>query len=240
MKNRSDNGSAGKQKAGYTPAQWLIELTGQIRVCESDIKNTIKAGQTALAAQLRAYDLLDAIARYSPLDTQMKVLAEQIDNGSREEIFHNFFAAVEALCKIADAHAEELEDAFRRSDLHNAAASYLRPWSAQYNKMEERAHQAMLLYNAADHAYKCQLNGSLIEKWRSLRSVRRMAGFRLERKRTGNYVTKTYELMLEAQKELMAAQQQMYSHNVGYKCEQMLYVKIARALEEIGASNSMV
>lgn len=232
MKTQSDKGSAGRQNGGYTPALWFIELTEQIRICESDIRNILSAGTISLAAQLRAYDLLDAIARYSPLHEQMDVLAHQLDSNNREAIFHNYNSAVDAFCKIVCSNSKELEEAFNRSNLQEAASSYLRPWIAQHRKMEDRANKAMLLYNAADYAHKCQQNGSFIEKWRSLRDVRKLAGFRLERKRTGNYVTKTYELMLDSQKELMAAQQQMYSHNVGYKCEQILYLKISSSLKD--------
>lgn len=230
MANNSTKKNQGK--SAYTPALWLIDLTNDIRACETDIKNILAGKPLVLALQLRAYDLLDTIAQYQPLDEQIGLLASQLDPNNRDEIIHNFKAAVESFTILADSNAAKLESSFKESDLQSSAASYLRPWAAHYKKMKQNANNAIALYNAADYAHKCQLSGNLLERWQSLRKVRKMAGFRLERKRTGNYVTKTYELMLDAQKELMAAQQQMHSHNVGYKCEQMLYGKISLLLQE--------
>ncbi len=217
----------------YTPALWLIDLTNDIRVCETDMKNILSGKPLTLALQLRAYDLLDTIIGYQPLDEQISILVPQLDPLSQKEIIHNFKRAVESFSTLADSNTTELESAFNGAELNSAAASFLHPWEAQYKKMEQNANNAMALYNAADYAHKCQLSGNWFQRWQSLRKVRKMAGFRLERKRTGNYVTKTYELMLDAQKELMAAQQQMHSHNVGYKCGQMLYVKISTLLQQI-------
>ena len=193
-------------KHSYTPALWLIDLTNDIIVCETDIKNIIDGKPLTLALQLRAYDLLDTIASYQPLGEQINVLSSKLDQTDRESILHNFKSAIESYTNLVFSNEQTLEKAFNESDLKSAAASYLRPWEAQYAKLQQRANEAIALYNAADFAHKCQLSGSLIEKWMSLRKVRKMAGFRLEKKRTGNYVTKTYELMLEAQKELLAAQ----------------------------------
>ena len=230
MANTSTKNAQAKSR--YTPALWLIDLTNDIRICETDIKNILAGKPLTLALQLRAYDLLDEIAGYQPLNEQIKLLVAQLDSNSKDEIIHNFSNAVESFTALTDSNSAKLENAFMESDLKSAAASYLRPWAAQYEKLQERTNKAIALYNAADYAHKCQLTGNWIEKWQSLRKVRKMAGFRLERKRTGNYVTKTYELMLDAQKELMAAQQQMHSHNVGYKCGQMLYGKIAALLHD--------
>lgn len=231
MKTSSDKAPAGKQLSGYTPALWLIELTEQIRECESDIKIVISSGKISLAAQLRAYDLLDTLARYQPIGEQIGVLEKRVKKEEYSAVCHNFYKSNKAFCLIADSNESLLEKCFLISELESAAASHLRPWEKQYERVSRRAQEAMELYNAADAAYKCEQNGKLLDRWRSLRRVRRMAGFRLERKRIGNYVTKTYELMLDVQKELMAAQQQMHSHNVGYKCEQILYSKISDILK---------
>ena len=232
MKTPSDKASAGKKNNGYTPALWLIELTEQIRACESDIRIVISSGKIPLAAQLRAYDLLDTLAGYQPIDEQIRVLATKLEEDEYSVVCQNFHKANEAFCLLADSNSGLLQKAFSASELESAATSYIRPWEKQYERINQRAQEAMELYNAADTAYKCEQNGNILDRWRSLRRVRKMAGFRLERKRIGNYVTKTYELMLDVQKELMAAQQQMHSHNVGYKCEQMLYIKISETLKE--------
>lgn len=232
MKTPSDKSSAGNQKSCYTPALWLIELTEQIRVCESDIKLVVSNGKIPLAAQLRAYDLLDALAGYQPIGEQIGVLAAKLEKDEYDAVCQNFHKANEAFYMIADSNSALLQKAFSASELESAAASHLKPWEKQYERVSQRSQEAMELYYAADTAYKCEQNGTLLDRWRSLRRVRKMAGFRLERKRIGNYVTKTYELMLDLQKELMAAQQQMHSHNVSYKCGQMLYTKISDILKE--------
>lgn len=229
----SNSGMTDKQERpqGYSPAQWLDNLSEQMATCTSDINNIINGKPITLAVQLRAYDLLENIAECSPLKEQLDVLEQKLTEEEKEYSYNRFYKIAGEYKSAVNNNRTALENAFNATELQQAAASWLRPWVAQCNKLQERADKAMALYNAADYAHRCQMNGSLFEKWRSLRKVRRMAGFRLERKRTGNYVTKTYELMLEAQKELMAAQQQMHSHNVGYKCSQMLYVKILEALD---------
>ena len=59
-----------------------------------------------------------------------------------------------------------------------------------------------------------------------------MAGFRLERKRTGNFVTRTFDLMQQAQAKAREAELKMYEHNVAYKCSPNTYLKIFELLSE--------
>ena len=53
-----------------------------------------------------------------------------------------------------------------------------------------------------------------------------MAGFPLERGRTGNFVSRTFDLMQQAQSRAREAQLQMYGHNVAHKCTPDSYMRI--------------
>ena len=77
MANTSTKNAQAKSR--YTPALWLIDLTNDIRICETDIKNILAGKPLTLALQLRAYDLLDEIAGYQPLNEQISLLVTQLN-----------------------------------------------------------------------------------------------------------------------------------------------------------------
>jgi len=81
-------------------------------------------------------------------------------------------------------------------------------------------------------AHKAQEEGGFFEKWKTLRQVRKMAGFPLERRHTGNFVARTFDLMEEARMKMREAELKMYGHNVAYKCTPDTYMKIFELLSE--------
>ncbi|MBQ8644994.1 MAG: hypothetical protein IJ476_01320, partial [Bacteroidales bacterium] len=101
-----------------------------------------------------------------------------------------------------------------------------------YKEAKEAFEKAEELHLMAKVAHKAQEEGGFFEKWKTLRQVRKMAGFPLERKRTGNFVARTFDLMEEARMKMREAELKMYEHNVAYKCTPDTYMKIFELLSE--------
>ena len=105
------------------------------------------------------------------------------------------------------------------------------PWKRRHNEALEELEKATALWEMAKIAHKAQQEGNLWERWKTLRQVRKMAGFRLERRRTGNFVTRTFELMQQAQARAREAELKLYEHNVEYKCTPDSYLRIYEAIQ---------
>ena len=88
-------------------------------------------------------------------------------------------------------------------------------------------------------AHKAQEEGGFMERWRTLRAVRKLAGFRLERRRTGNFVARTLELMQQAMLRAREAELIMYDHNVGYKCNPDVYLRIYEIASKMQNMNNL-
>ena len=112
------------------------------------------------------------------------------------------------------------------------AAAYLGPWGKRYKEAREAFEKAEELHLMAKVAHKAQEEGGFFEKLKTLRQVRKMAGFPLERTRTGNFVARTFDLMEEARMKMREAELKMYGHNVAYKCTPDTYMKIFELLSK--------
>ncbi len=135
----------------------------------------------------------------------------------------------EALLGYAEEFArsgQRLMEVLDREVIARKAEGYLRPWVRRFEKAQGEYRKAVELHEAAKVAHQAQMEGGLMERWRTLRAVRKLAGFRLERKRTGNYVARTLDLMQQAMMVAREAELAMYSHNVEYKCNPDVYMKI--------------
>ena len=140
-----------------------------------------------------------------------------------------------ALCGYRDEFArsgKRLMEVLDREVIAKKAEGYLQPWKRRHEKAQDEYKKAVELHEAAKVAHQAQCEGGLIERWRTLRDVRKLAGFRLERKRTGNFVARTLDLMQQAMFVAREAELAMYSHNVGYKCNPDVYIKINELLTQ--------
>ncbi|MBQ5827808.1 MAG: hypothetical protein IIW47_03315, partial [Bacteroidales bacterium] len=142
-----------------------------------------------------------------------------------------FYEALELFCNSYLANGERLYAIMDMEQIRMKAAAYMGPWKRRHNEALEELEKATALWEMAKIAHKAQQEGSLWEKWKTLRQVRKMAGFRLERRRTGNFVTRTFELMQQAQARAREAELKLYEHNVEYKCTPDSYLRIYEVIQ---------
>lgn len=141
----------------------------------------------------------------------------------------------EALLGYAEEFAvsgQRLMEVLDREVIARKAEGYLQPWKRRYEKAQGEYRKAVELHEAAKVAHQAQCEGGFVERWKTLRMVRKMAGFRLERRRTGNFVARTLDLMQQAMLVAREAELAMYGHNVGYKCNPDVYIKINELLTQ--------
>ena len=198
--------------------QMLEQLCVMVDTVTADIREIVASGQYPVVVLLRGYELLEVLQDTMPeLQEKRPALAEleKALSGYRAE----FERSGQSLMKVLD-----------REVIARKAEGYLQPWKRKYEKAKDEYRKAVELHEAAKVAHQAQCEGGFFEKWRTLRQVRKMAGFRLERRRTGNFVARTLDLMQQAMLVARDAELAMYSHNVEYKCNPDVYMKINELL----------
>lgn len=185
-------------------------LVKEITQCVEDMRLAAQTGKITLQACVRAYDLLDKI-----LDIPCSGIAGPAEN-FREEYFR----------LEADLKAAYDEDALKAE-----AQQEIEPYVRALESAAEKARKAEALHEEAKRTFEIWGSGGFFERNRALRSLRKLAGFRLESSRIGNFVAKTFDLMNEANTECARAQQALFAANVTYKIKSGLYSRIASALQ---------
>ena len=205
----------------------LEQLCVMVDTVTADIREIVASGQYPVVVLLRGYELLEVLQDTMPELQEIGVLTVLKENrpalakleeallGYRDE----FERSGQSLMKVLD-----------REVIARKAEGYLQPWKRKYEKAKDEYRKAVELHEAAKVAHQAQCEGGFFEKWRTLRQVRKMAGFRLERRRTGNFVARTLDLMQQAMLVARDAELAMYSHNVEYKCNPDVYMKINELL----------
>ena len=195
---------------------WLKELASQIREVTQDVQEIAATGQYPVLVMLRGYDLLERLGNTEEL----------LFNVRQADAVEDFYGALEEYRQTYLAHGEQLYAVLEPEQIRMKAAAYLGPWKRRHNEALEELRKATELWEMAKVAHRAQEEGSFWEKWKTLRKVRKMAGFRLERRRTGNFVARTFDLMQEAQSRAREAELKVYEHNVEYKCTPDSYLRI--------------
>ena len=210
---------------------WLEKFTAQVRQVAEDVKDIAQTGQYPVLTLLRGYDLLERLANWEDVMYNVEKAGKKSvgkENGAVEE----FYAALEEYRQAYLAHGEQLYAVMDPQQIKMKAAAYMGPWKRRHNEALEELEKATALWEMAKVAHKAQESGNLFEKWKTLRQVRKMAGFRLEKGRTGNFVTRTFELMQQAQIRAREAELKVYEHNVEYKCTPDSYLRIFETISE--------
>lgn len=190
----------------------MVTFESHIASCASDIYDAVAAGKYTLEMQVRAYDLFDRILT-------MKENGEHLPSD-----------AVTGWIKTYDQHREQLETIIDEAALKSEAADCLNAYSVAVENAREKAEKAAVLHELAKETFRIWQSSGLFARQRALHKLRRMAGFRLESHRIGNYVAKTYDLMEDARRAYQKAQQAMFSANVEYKCRADIHSLIAREI----------
>ena len=190
----------------------MVTFESHIASCASDIYDAVAAGKYTLEMQVRAYDLLDCLLI-------MKENGETVPPD-----------AAAGWLRAYEQHRESLEELVDETALKAEAADCLNAYSVTLEKVREKAEKAAGLHELAKETFRIWQSSGLFARQRALHKLRRMAGFRLESHRIGNYVAKTYDLMEDARRAYQKAHQAMFSANVEYKCRADIHSLIAREI----------
>lgn len=178
--------------------------------CVDDMKDVSRTGKWSIEAQIRAYDLLDAVADISD--------------------FQCVLGPAAIFCKEFETLEKTLNDAYDEQDLQSQMEMRLKPLREALAAAEGKAAEMAALHSCAAEAYETRQNKGVIAGYAALRRLRRMAGFRLEYRRLGNYVAKTFDLMNEAQAAFARAQQALFAADMSYKIRSGIYGDVRNRL----------
>ena len=188
--------------------------------CLADMRSIAQTGRWTLEAQAHAYDLLDLIA------------------GS-DESWPSFLVPenVISFCEEYDILARDLEAAYDETAIRTLLEDALKPLKESVAQAEKKAADLADLHECAKETFAIWQNGGLFARQKALRILRAKAGFRLEHKRIGNYVAKTFDLMNEARSAYARAQQLLFAADMSYKIRPGIYAEIRAELDLILAEN---
>lgn len=158
---------------------------------------------------MRAYDFLEAI-----LDDTV---------GIPSDFAATFCAEYEALsASLAASYDEDL--------LKEDAMKHLVPFEQALSAAEVKVEKMTDLHECAKSTFEIWQTKGVFARQRALHVLRSKAGFRLEPKRIGNYVAKTFDLMNEARVEFASAQQALFAADMSYKIKPGIYSEIKAVL----------
>ena len=180
--------------------------------CAAEMQEVAASGKMTLQAQVRAYDLLQALSGEG-----VSVTA----------------SAGEDFCRIYEQLAQKLEAAYDADALKQEVESVLAPARHAVNEARFEAAAAASLHEFAKEVWQTWQTAGLFARRRALRDLRERAGFRLESHRIGNYVAKTYDLANEAQTKFGHAQQLLFAADVTYKCRSGVFGDIYNAITSL-------
>ena len=202
--------------------EWLDELAGMVVQVSADIVEMAESRQYPVVVLLRGYELLECLSDVDKVKFQMQqdVAAANMLEIALAEYVQSYLSYGEQLYGIIDSEQVKMK-----------AAAYMGPWKRLHNEALEKVAQVEALLEAAQAAHKAQEEGGYLEKWKTLRTVRQMAGFRLERKRTGNFVARCEEDLQLARGEARKAELNVYAHSVEHKCSPDTYLRIFELIQ---------
>lgn len=202
--------------------EWLDELAGMLAQVKEDVVEIAGSGQYPIVVLVRGYELLECLADIEKVKFQMQrsEAAAAALKGAMEDYAQCYLSYGEQLYGVIDMEQVKMK-----------AAAYMDPWKKRHNDALDKVARVEELLEAAQAAHKAQEEGGFLEKWRTLRAVREMAGFRLERKRTGNFVARCQEDLQLARSEARKAELNVYAHSVEHKCSPDTYLRIFELIQ---------
>jgi hypothetical protein len=172
---------------------------------------------------VRGYDLLECLSDVEKVKYHMQ---------QNKEAAEALKAAMMEYGQGYLSYGEQMNGVIDMEQVRMKAAAYMGPWKKRHNDALEEVARLEKLLEAAKAAHKAQEEGGFLEKWRTLRAVREMAGFRLERKRTGNFVARCEEDLHMARTEARKAELNVYAHSVEHKCSPETYLRIFELIND--------
>ena len=186
-------------------------LTKYLNQCTADMRTIAMSGIWTLDAQVRAYDLLELLCDWpGPLPQ-----------------------AASDFCAAYDSVVFSLVPAYDHAVLLDMAQQALKPYREAVSLAEQKVARLTDLHECAKETFDIWQNKGLFARQKAIRILRQKAGFRLETKRIGNYVAKTFDLMNEARSEYARAQQALFAADMSYKVKSGLYLEIRKLLSTL-------
>ena len=198
--------------------------------CLADMRAIALSGRWTLEAQEYAYDLLDLLAGYEMLP------AIERSKASWEPAFVP--EIVISFCEEYDILAPALETAYDESALRALLEETLKPLREAVSQAEKKAAQMTDLHECAKETFEIWQKDGMFARHKALRLLRKKAGFRLEYKRIGNYVAKTFDLMNDARTAYARAQQLVFAADMSYKIRPGIYAEIRTKLNSLLSENN--
>ena len=203
--------------------EWLGSLASMARQVAEDIVEIAQSAQYPVVVLLRGYELLECLSEVEKVEYQL----QQADAADTEA----FMAALEGYAVSWLSYGEQIYAVIDMGQVKMKAAAYMGPWKKRHNDALEKVAQVEALLAAAQAAHKAQEEGGFFRKWKTLRAVRKLAGFRLERKRTGNFVARCTDDLHMARSEARKAELNVYAHSVEHKCSPDTYLRIFELIQ---------
>ncbi len=217
----------------YNPMQWLTDFINNVSACTSDILNIIKTREFSVLQQLRAYGVLEELSDIENLNAKIEVLKVQMGQDVVNKALLDLSLQIKSYNNAYLKYGEQLEQIFNPKEMEKMAKNYARSWERRYEKAKKEYEDSVELWQLAKKTQQIFEKGNFISKYFALRKLRNRAGFNLEKGKVGNYVTRTFDLMQQAQIQMRSAQLDMFDHNVEYKCAVMMYGKIFDGLKQL-------
>lgn len=187
-------------------------ISAGLERCIADMKEAVQNGKMTLEAQVRAYDFLEYI---------LEVPAEAVAPGGIAREYLSVYTGC----------SEALAAAYDETHLRAESDALLEPFRKALKEAEDRLGTMTDLHDCAKRTYEVWTDAGFFARQKALRILRQKAGFRLESKRIGNYVAKTFDLMNEAAAAYARAQQALFAADRSYKIRPGIYGEIAAALK---------
>lgn len=211
--------------------------------CIEDMRRIVSSGHLTLDAQVRAYDLLDALLAIKE-DGDVGGTSAGAGTGvsagagtgvsAGETAASHFRWLKETFCTEYAVASDLLDKAYDEDSLKKETEERLLPYRQAVADAQDRSVRAVELHQCAKETYEIWQNAGFFSRYRALRRLRSLAGFRLESHRLGNYVAKTFDLMNEAAANYARSQQCLYAADVSYKIKPGIYSALNECLPGFG------
>ena len=202
-------------------------ISAGLEQCIADMREAVHDGKMTLEAQTRAYDLLGYLLE-APAG---EVVTDGCGIASEDDARTGMTASAEAFLSAYSECSDKLSAAYDGNQLREESDAQLEPFRKALKEAEDRLKTMTDLHDCAKKTYEIWTGAGFFARQKALRILRQKVGFRLESKRIGNYVAKTFDLMNEAAAAYARAQQALFAADRSYKIRPGIYGEIAAALK---------
>ena len=202
-------------------------ISAGLKQCIADMREAVHDGRMTLEAQTRAYDLLGYLLE-APAG---EVVTDGCVTASEDDARTGMTASAGAFLSAYSECSDKLSAAYDGNQLREESDAQLEPFRKALKESEDRLKTMTDLHDCAKKTYEIWTGAGFFARQKALRILRQKAGFRLESKRIGNYVAKTFDLMNEAAAAYARAQQALFAADRSYKIRPGIYGEIAAALK---------